>query len=418
MRAGEGEPVREAVAAALGVTAPLTASLFLGHVSRTVHAVIAPELAVSLKLEASVLGLLSAVYYLAYGLAQLPLGLALDRFGPRRVQVALLLIAVAGTVVFAVAADVAALALGRALIGAGMAASLMALLKGNATAWPRARLPLINGAALAFGATGSMAATVPVELLLRLTDWRSVFLLLAALTAAVALLIALAVPDPPRLGEGRRRLAEDVRRLAEVYASPVFWRFAPATALSTGTLFAYLSLWLGPWLRDVAGLDLATSARYMLAASLLLVAGFVATGLAMERLARRGLPPTVVFAGFYACFMATQLLLSLRIEPLVLPLWGLFAFFATIGGTAYSIYAQHFPAELVSRASTAQNLFVLACGFAIQTGIGVVIDLWPQAAPGRYAPAGYQAAMWLGVALQALAFAWLVLPRRARAAGG
>ena len=120
-------PASRPLAILLTVSAPLTAAFFLGHVSRTMHAVIAPQIAVDLGLDATVLGLLSAVFYLTYGAVQLPLGLALDRFGPRRVQMVLLAAAMAGALVFAAAEGVMGLSVGRALIGLGMSASLMAI---------------------------------------------------------------------------------------------------------------------------------------------------------------------------------------------------------------------------------------------------------------------------------------------------
>ncbi len=405
-------PASRPLAILLTVSAPLTAAFFLGHVSRTMHAVIAPQIAVDLGLDATVLGLLSAVFYLTYGAVQLPLGLALDRFGPRRVQMVLLAAAMAGALVFAAAEGVMGLSVGRALIGLGMSASLMAILKGNATWWPRERLPLINGAALAVGGTGSMAATVPVEMLLRVVDWRGVFVLYAWLILAVVVLITAVAPDLPRPADGERRLTDNIRVLLRVYASPIFWRFAPAAALSTGTVFAIISLWIGPWLRDVDGLDLATAACYMFLVATMRVVGFIVTGAAMERLMRRGVSSVAVFAGLLVIFMLVQFALSLGLAGWALVIWAVFGVFSTVGNTAYSIYAQHFPAEAVGRVSTAQNLLVISVGFTIQAGIGVVIDFWPGESPGRYAPEGYHAAMRILFLLHAVALAWLIWPRR------
>ncbi|MEX2643736.1 MAG: MFS transporter [Acetobacterales bacterium] len=397
---------------ALTVSLPLTATFFLSHAFRTVHAVIAPRLATDLQLDATALGLLSGAFFIAYALVQLPVGLALDRFGPRRVQMALLSCASLGLLVFAIAGSVAGLAVGRALIGVGMAASLMAALKGNAMWWPRDRLPLINGITLALGGTGAMAATVPVEMVLRVIDWRTLFLLLTLPTLAVLTLTAATVPEPRRTAPAEPGLGRAVGVLRRIFSDRFFWRLAPATAMITGTQFAYLSLWIGPWLRDVAMLDPAAAARYMFVAMAMLPAGWMLIGMIMDRLQRYGVTPLAVYTGCFLLFILSQAALALELADLALLFWPLFALFSAVGNTGYSIFAQHFPSEMVGRVNTAQNLLVLSVGFLIQTGIGVVIDFWPGAADGRYDPTGYRTALWIGLALQALAFAWLIRPHR------
>ncbi|MFZ2326106.1 MAG: MFS transporter, partial [Rhodoferax sp.] len=101
------------------------AGYFLSYGLRSVNAVIAPELMQELGITAAGLGMLTSAYFLAFGLFQLPLGLLLDRFGPRRVEAALLLVAAAGCALFAVGTSLQALAVARALIGLGVSACLM-----------------------------------------------------------------------------------------------------------------------------------------------------------------------------------------------------------------------------------------------------------------------------------------------------
>src|SRR5262245_54910223 len=172
---------------------PLAAGYDLSYLFRVINAVVAAPLVDDLGLDATRLGLLSSVYFPTFAAIQLPLGAALDRFGPRRVQGTLLMLAAAGAITFAHASSLTGLLIGRGLIGFGVAGGLMAGLKAIVEWFPKNRLPLVNGAFIALGAAGAVTATAPVEWMLGWTDWRGLFLMLAAATAAVSLLILVLV---------------------------------------------------------------------------------------------------------------------------------------------------------------------------------------------------------------------------------
>ena len=129
---------------------------------------------------------------------QLPLGILLDRYGPRRVQSVLLLVAAAGAYLFGMAHGFWLLVIGRGLIGLGVAGALIAGLKAIVFWFPKERIPLVNGFYVMLGALGAVTATAPAELLLAWTDWRGLFALLAIMTASCALGIYSVVPDAKR----------------------------------------------------------------------------------------------------------------------------------------------------------------------------------------------------------------------------
>ena len=162
------------------VFVPFALGYFLSYLYRVVNAVIAPDLVRDVGLDANHLGLLTSAYFLTFAAFQLPLGILLDRLGPRRTEAALLLIAAAGAFVFASAESAAGLIAGRALIGLGVSACLMAAFKAFVVWFPSQRLPLVNGCQMAAGGLGALAATAPVEAALAFTDWRGVFLVSAA----------------------------------------------------------------------------------------------------------------------------------------------------------------------------------------------------------------------------------------------
>ena len=205
---------------------PFAAGYFLSYLFRTVNAVIGPVLARELAIGDNALGLLTSTYFLAFGLAQLPLGMLLDRFGPRRVESGLLLLAAAGAAVFALADDIAGLAVGRALIGLGVSACLMASFKAFSQWFPPERQASLTGWIMASGGLGALAAARPLEFALGFTGWREIALALAATTLAVAATLWLAVPDKPADSKGAG-LADQFAGVRTVFSSRHFWRYAP-----------------------------------------------------------------------------------------------------------------------------------------------------------------------------------------------
>ena len=123
------------------VLVPFGSGYFLSYLFRAVNAVVAPDLVEDIGLSASGLGLLTAAYLFAFAAFQLPLGILLDRYGPRRVQTALLLTAAAGAVLFGVAESEDLLIAARAMIGLGFAGGLMASFKAVAIWAPPGRMP-------------------------------------------------------------------------------------------------------------------------------------------------------------------------------------------------------------------------------------------------------------------------------------
>lgn len=395
----------------LSVFVPFALGYFLSYLYRVVNAVIAPDLVADVGLAAGGLGLLTSAYFLTFAAAQLPLGVLLDRVGPRRTEAALLVFAAAGAAVFALAEGEAALVAGRALIGFGVSACLMAAFKAFVLWFPRERLPFINGCQMTAGGLGALTATAPVEAALQVTDWRGVFLVLAVLTAAVAVILYVVVPEKPQSGRGEP-LGAQVRGIATVFTSPLFLRTAPLTVLSQASFLAIQGLWAGPWLRDVAGLDRAAAAGHLSLIATAMMAGFLSLGWLASRAGRLGVAPLTVAVAGMAVFMAAQAVLVAQWTDAAPAAWLAFGFFGTAGILPYAALSQRFPAHLAGRLNTGLNVMVFVLAFAGQWGIGAVIDLYPAAPGGGYAPAGYATAFAVMLALQLLALAWFLLYRR------
>ena len=406
----QAAPPPLAARVALSVFLPFAAAYFLSYVYRSINAVIAPDLTADFSLSAAQLGLLTSVYFLAFAAFQIPVGILLDRFGPRRTNASLLLAAASDALVFATSHGVPALLAGRALIGLGVSACLMSSIKAFTLWFPLQRLPAMTGWALFCGGLGAMAATAPVEAALQLTDWHGVFVSMSVLTFAASAAIFWVVPERASAG-GNESLREQLRGVTRVFGSTVFWRVAAASPVFQATNMALQGLWAGLWLADVAGLHRAEVAVTLLALAAATTAGFLFWGVAASRLARRGVTPLALFKFGTAVFLGVQLLLAFGITSGAPLLWVAFGLFGTAGSLTFSTLSQTFPVSMTGRANTALNLLVFLAAFACQWAFGAIVNLWPAAA-GHYYPDGYSAAFATLLVLQLLAFTWLLISAR------
>jgi MFS family permease len=213
---------------ALLVFLPFAAGYFLSYLYRSVNAVISTDLIDEFGLSASALGLLTSAYFLGFASLQIPVGLMLDRIGPRRTNSFLLLIAGSGAIVFSMADGLSGLLLGRALIGFGVAACLMSSIKAFTLWFPIERLPAMTGRMMFVGGLGAISATVPVEAALHVTDWRGLFLMLGVATFVASAVVYLVVPERPDKGPNEN-FASQVRGTIGVFVSPLFWKIALGT---------------------------------------------------------------------------------------------------------------------------------------------------------------------------------------------
>src|SRR5512144_2076430 len=382
---------------------PFAAGYLLSYLLRVVNAVISPDLTRDLALAPSSLGLLTSVYFVAFAAMQIPVGMLLDRYGPRRVEPVLLAVASVGALVFALAGEVGGLIAGRALIGAGCAACLMAPLKAIATWYPPERQASLSGWMMVAGGTGALAATAPLEAALAFASWRAIFVALAAIALVVAIAIFLRVPDTPK---NPHVVGLDVqwRGVRAVFSHPRFWWIVPLAGFGMGSFMAIQGLWSVPWLIEVDGYTRAEAARHLLAMGSVMLAGYLALGLFATPLARRGIHARHLFAtGFGLSGFALAAIL-LRAPGSYL-WWCAYGLGAVVNVLAFTVLNDGISRELTARANTAMNLLMFAGSFAAQWGIGVVVDA-ARAALALDTASGLRLAFAVVVALYAFSYAW------------
>jgi MFS family permease len=380
---------------------PFACGYYFSYFFRTVNAIIWPDLVRDIGVDANRLGLLTSAYFLAFAAFQLPLGVLLDRFGPRRVNAGLLVVAASGALVFGTSASLAGLIAGRALIGLGVSGCLMASMKAFTLWFPMSRFATLNGLLLAAGGLGALSASAPVEALLRLTDWRGVFDGLAALTFATAMLIFFVVPER-EAGPTQASVRELVRGFGTIYRDRVFWRVAGVSMTGHAAFLATQGLWVAPWLRDVAGFDRTAVAGMLFAMAILTTIGFASTGTISDALAKRGVAPLLIFKLGAVASLILMGTFALGVAGVAFATWGLYALLAPTATLSYAILTQRYDRVLAGRVNTGLNVLVFVSAFAAQWGMGAIVGLWvPE--EGRYPVAAYAAAFGTVVVLHAAA---------------
>lgn len=396
----------------LVVFCPFAAGYFLSFFFRNVNAVISRDLARDFELSSADLGFLTATYLLAFAAFQLPLGVLLDRYGPRRVLTVLMCIAGSGALIFALAQDFVMLSVGRALIGLGVSGGLMGAIKAFTLWFPLSRLATLNGLYLAIGGVGGLSATAPAEAFLGPFGWRALFYLLAAASVCAAALIFFLVPEKPLPGHGQTLRAQIVGFRA-VFASVPFWRIALPLVVCHASYQALQGLWLAPWLYDVGGQTRTAVANYLFAAAVAYAVGSVFFGVSSDSLARAGVPRLTVYKIGQSVSLAMFALLAAGVNAGLGAILAVYGFTAISAALAYALLTPLFAPEMTGRVVTASNVMLFGTSFLFQWGIGAVLRLFPEA-DGRYVAEGYAVAFWSLAALQAAAVLWLLPMREAK----
>jgi predicted MFS family arabinose efflux permease len=396
--------------AILVVFCPFAAGYYLSYFYRYVNAVIAKDLVQDFALAPGDLGLLTSAYFLAFAAFQLPLGVLLDRFGPRRCAAALMCVAAAGALTFGLARDLAMLSAGRALIGLGVSAGLMGSIKAFTLWFPRERLTTLSGWMIAIGSVGALSATAPVQALLGSFGWRALFVGLAFLSLAAALLIFFIVPERELPGHGET-WGEQFRMVGRIFSRVEFWRLAAPLVLCQASFQALQGLWFAPWLADMHGLDRRSVADHLFASALAYLVASVLLGPMIEALAKRGVSQLRLYqAGMLACAASfAPIALGTPGAPL---LWlVIFAATSISSISAYALLTQLVPAAQTGRVTTSSNVLLFGTSFTFQWGVGALLGLWPTES-GRYQPEAYRAAFGVLLAAQTAAALWLLTARQ------
>ncbi|WP_332776874.1 MFS transporter [Polaromonas sp.] len=399
---------------------------FLSALVRAITATLSPVLTQDFALHARDLGLLAGGYFLGFAVTQLPLGTWLDRYGPKKVILCFLAVAVLGCLAFSMATSFVWLLAARVLVGMGVSACLMAPLTGYRRWFDGATQLRANSWMLMTGSLGMLASTLPVQWLMPLLGWRPLFWMLAAMIFLSMVLIAWVVPGwAPTLVASRafggalplsrRRganfpgggpsensaLSLAVSDVAPPFSAPPsyaqIWRnryfqsLAPLGFFSYGGMVAMQTLWAGPWMVRVAGYTPLQAATGLFWINATMLCTFWTWGMVNPWLAQRGWNTNRLLTWGVPSSLV-MLAINIAAGPATgWPGWALFCMCSSFMGLSQPAVGMAFPAALAGRALSAYNLVIFAGVFVVQWGIGLLIDAFRAVGLGEVL--SFQAAM-------------------------
>jgi MFS family permease len=398
-----GGALRSGVAVLIGA---LIAIYSISQFLRNSIAVIANDLARELDLSATEVGLLSSAFFLAFAAAQIPVGIAIDRYGPKRTMLASAAVCVTGTALFALAQSSATLIGARALMGLGCSSLFMAPLTIYARRFPPERFAFLTSLQLGVGSAGTLIATAPLAGAAAAIGWRSSFAAVAAVTAVFAVVVLLLVPDDTTRRDRRETWREAFAGVAAATRRPSFWRVFLAHGTSYASFATIIGLWAGPWLTDVHGADLQLRGSLLLIGAGAQMLGVFAWGYA-DRFMRSYRRSVLLAASLSAVLLAAAAVLPLTLFGAAVWL-ALFGFTVAYGPIVTSHGKSLFPPELTGRGITLLNMGTMGGVFLFQSGTGALVDFVGRNPAGGYSAAAYQAVflvMAMGLAASLIPYA-------------
>jgi MFS family permease len=391
---------------AVALVASLIAIYMISQFLRNSIGVIAPDLARELDLSAVEIGLLSSSFFFAFAAVQLPLGIAIDRFGPKACLLVCAAITVIGAVWFATATSPTGLIVARVLLGIGSCSSFMAPLTIYARRFPPERFATLTGLQLGIGSIGTLLATAPLAFATAAIGWRGAFIAVALITLAAGILVAIAVSDRSETAPAPSRhesLRDSMTGVLEVLRTPSVGRLFVIHLTSYATFALVVGLWGGPYLTHVYGYGLTERGDLLFVAALAQILGSLVWG-PMDRVFGSHRVPVLLGGGSSGIALALLALVDTLTTPLLIVWFAVFGFVCAYTPILVAHGKSLFPPHLVGRGMTVLNVGTIGGVFVAQTLSGIVIELFP-AQGGVYPLAAYQAVFGLQAAFMLVACA-------------
>jgi MFS family permease len=400
---------------ALRVFMTFALAYIISYAFRSINAVISPELIRDLHLSHTELGFLSSAYFIGFGMTQIPVGLALDRFGPRATEMTLMSFAIIGALIFAFADQFLTLVIGRVCIGIGVSACLMSAFSAFRTWFPAEQQPQLVSAMLVFGTFGALMTSWPVHEVLPLIGWRGVFVAMAVLSALAIFVLYIGLPVKARMQPDRpgdeidsdEKASLSWKSYRPIMTNAFFWRILPLGIFCYGGFIAIQTLWFGPWLIQVMDYSATTAAQILFGFNAVLLCAYLTNAWILPKLANIGIDTMRYMTWMVGASIVLQACAFYWRGPWGWAWWYLVAVACASYVLAQSLIVTYFPKAYSGRVSTTYNLSLFVGAFIVQWGIGYLVDLG--IAAGWSHAGAFDVALGVFLIAQAIAFTWFLL---------
>ena len=346
---------------------------FISALLRAITATLSPLLTSEFSLSAGDLGLLAGGYFLGFASMQIPLGHLLDKHGPKKIVSSFLLIAIIGTIAFALAQNFAGLLLSRILIGVGVSACLMGPLTAYRIWLADEYQQRANAWMLMVLSMGFVFSTLPVQILLPVIGWRWVFGLIAILIFLVILMTIFFIPKWKN-----NEINEELNNnssLSIVWKNQFFLSTIPLGLFNYGGMVAIQTLWAGPWMVRVSGYNPMESATGLFWINITMLIAFFIFGYILPKVTKLGFETMKIMKiGLPISYLSLLMIIFLgnNAGALFFTIYLLTSIVLTLTQPAVAL---SFPTKIAGTSLTSFNLLIFVGTFIMQWSIGIAIDI-------------------------------------------
>ena len=344
---------------------------FISALLRAITATLSPLLTTEFSLTAGNLGLLAGGYFLGFASMQIPLGYLLDRHGPKKVVSSFLLIAIIGTIAFALAKSFSGLLISRVLIGVGVSACLMGPLTGYRIWFADEYQQRANAWMLMVLSMGFVFSTLPVQILLPVIGWRWIFGLIAILILVIIFLTLLFIP---KWENEVKNHEEKSGSLSDVWNNKFFRSTIPLGLFNYGGMVAVQTLWAGPWMVRVAGYNPLESATGLFWINVTMLFAFFIFGYILPKITKLGFETIKLMKIGLPISYLSLIIIIVSGENAGAIHFTIYLLTSIVLTLTQPAVALSFPTSLAGKSLTSFNLLIFIGTFIMQWGIGLIID--------------------------------------------
>ena len=345
---------------------------FISNLLRSITATLTPILTTEFNLSAGNLGLLAGGYFIGFAIMQIPVGFLLDKHGPKKIISSFLVIAIIGTLSFALAKTFAGLLISRIFIGVGVSACMMGPLTGYRVWFAEKYQQRANSWMLMVANLGFVSSTLPVQILLPEIGWRSIFGLIAILTLLSIILILMFIPNWNKTDETLKK--ENLSALSEIWKNKFFISLIPIAFINYGGIQAIQTLWAGPWMLEVAGYNAIQSATGLFWINITMLIAFLFWGYILPKIESFGIDSIkIIKIGLPISYIVLFLIIYLG-QKAGATLFALYILASIVISLTQPAIALTFAKNLAGKSLTSFNVFLFSGTFFMQWGIGLIID--------------------------------------------
>jgi len=345
---------------------------FISNLLRSITATLTPALSSEFNLSAGNLGLLAGGYFLGFSIMQIPAGILLDRFGPKKVIGYFLIIALIGTISFALAKSFTGLLISRIFIGVGVAACLMGPLTGYRVWFEKKYQQRSNSWMLMVANIGFVTSTLPVQILIPVIGWRSIFIIIAALILISIVLISLFIPSwKTQINKVENT---NIKSLSQIWRNKFFISLIPLAFFNYGGVQAIQTLWAGPWMLNVSGYNAIQSATGLFWINVTMLFSFLIWGYFLPKISSTRIESMkIVKLGLPISYLVLLLLIFMG-EKAGATMFALYILSSIVISLTQPAIALNFPSHLAGKSLTSLNVFLFSGTFFVQWIIGLMVD--------------------------------------------